>query len=285
MSMSTATRLPGLAASPVIIDLDCTPSSPTSSYASSSCDDLSALAVQSSSPSDRNCVQRRVKSSMRHNAYSVPSRGQREAFKRYNRCKKDMFTENPFIPFVSNGPLAISPALDPLLSTSGTNEPSTFENQAELCLPAPLEDKCSMTETGGQSARAGSVLTPHARVAKNSRLTIKIPSLVDRLALRLVHSCNVIEQAEEDLDDSPDGYTASESSFDGDQDHITHPSSPLSSPDRVSRRERRRQAVAPYQRTGKAKRKELWLNSEIVPSVLLSSERHGTRSLRSGRPF
>lgn len=286
MSMSTTAGVPAssFAAPPVIVDPDYTPSSPTSSYASS-CDDLGALATQSSPPSDKNCVQRRVKSSMRHKAYSVPSRGQRETFKRYNRRQKDMFVENPFIPFVSNGPPTISPALDPL-PTSGTNEPSTFARQAEFYLPALLEDKCSMKETRGQSAQAGSVSMPHARVtAKKSGLTIKIPGLVDRLALRLVHSCNVAEQAEEgDLDDSPDGYTASESSFEGDQDHIPHHSSPCSSPDRLSRRELRRRAVAPYYRTRKPKRKELWLNSEAVPAVLLSSERH-TRSLRSGRRF
>jgi hypothetical protein len=280
MSMSTAARVPtgSLPASPVIVDLDYTPSSPTPSY----CDDLS---TQSSPPSDKNCVQRRVKSFMRHKAYSVPSRGQREAFKRYNRRQKDMFVENPFIPFVSNGPPTISPEFDPLLPTSSTNEPLTFAHQAELYLPTLLEDKCSMKETQSQSAQAGSVSTLHACVAKKSGLTIKIPSLVDRLALRLVHSCNVAQAEEEDLDDSPDGYTASESSSEGDQDHIPHHSFPCSSPDRLSRRELRRRAVAPYHRTGKPKCKELWLNS--VPAVLLSSdsaERH-TRSLRSGRRF
>lgn len=286
MSMSTAARVPNLAVSPVTVDLDYTPSSPASSDASSSCDDLGALATQASPPSDKNCVQRRVKSFMRHKAYSVPSRGQREAFKKTSRREKDMFVENPFIPTTSNGQPTLSPAFDPLLSTSGTNVPSTLEHQAELCLPAMLEDKCSMKETRGQSSQAGSDSTPRARVAKKSGLTIKIPGLVDRLALRLVHSCNVVEQVEEeDLDYSPDGYTASESSFEGDQDHILRPSSPCSSPDRLSRRELRRRAVAPYHRTGKPKRKELWLNSEVVPAVLLSpftSERH-TRGLRFGR--
>src|SRR6266702_3138995 len=288
MSMSTAARVPSLAASPPIVDLDYTSSSPTSSYASSICDDLGALATQTSPPSDKNCVQRRVKSFMRHKAYSVPSRGQREAFKRNSRRKKDMFVEDPFIPFVSNGPPTLSPAFDPLLSTSGTNVPPTLAQQAELYLPALLEDKCSMKETRGQSAQAGSVSTPYARVAKKSGLTIKIPGLVDRLALRLVHSCNVAEQAEEeDLGYSPDGYTASESSFEGDQDHILRPTSPCSSPDRLSRRELHRRALAPYHRTSNSKRKELWLNSEVVPAVLLSpfSSERDTRSLRSGRRY
>ncbi|KAH9048456.1 hypothetical protein EDB84DRAFT_233457 [Lactarius hengduanensis] len=284
ISVSTATRVPSLAASP-FIDLDYTPSSPSSSYASSICDDQGA---QTSPPSDKNCVQRRVKSFMRHKAYSVPSRGQREAFKRNSRCKKDMFVEDPFNPFPSNGPPTLSPAFDPLLSTSGTSVPSILAHQVELYLPALLEDKCSIEETRSQSARAGSVSTPHVRTAKKSSLTIKIPSLVDRLALRLVHSCKVAEQAEEeDLYYSPDGYTASESSFEGEQDYILRPSSPCSSPDRLSRRELRRRAVAPYHRTGKLKRKELWLNSEVVPAVLLSpfsSERH-TRSLRSGHRY
>lgn len=288
MSLSIAALVPSLAASPVTVDLNYTTSSPTSSYASSISDDLGALAAEASPPSDKICLQRRVKSFMRHKAYSVPSRGQREAFKRYSRRRKDMFIDNPSISSVSNGPPTISPAFDPLLSTSGTNVPSTFVHQAELYLPALLEDKCSMKEIRGQSAQAGCVSTPHTRVAKKSGLTIKIPSLVDRLALRMLHSCNVAEQVEEeDLDYSPDGYTASESSFEDDQDHIMRPSSPCSSHDRISRRKLRRRAVAPYHRRGKPKRKELWLNSEVVPAVLLSpssSERH-TRGLRSGRRY
>lgn len=285
MYMSTVTRVPSLAASPVT---DYTSSSPTSSCASSICDDLDALPTQASPPSDINFVKRRVKSFTRHKAYSVPSRGQREAFKRDSHRKKDMFIENPFIPFVSNGPPTLSPAFDPL-STLGTDVPSTLAHQAEHYLPALLEDKCSMKETVEQSqfTQADSVSTPHVRVAKKSGLTIKIPGLVDRLALRLVHSCNVAEQAEEDLDYSPDGYTASESSFEGEQDYILHPSSPCSSPDRLSRRQLRRRAVAPYHRGGKSKRKELWLNSEVVPEVLLSplSLERQTRSLRSGRRY
>ncbi len=241
-------------ASPIIVDLKYTPSSPTLSDVSSLSltlyDDLGVLAAPVSPPSAKNCVQRRVKSSMRHKAYSVPSRGQREAFKKHSRSKKDMFVEKPFTPFDASGQPTLSPTFDSLLT------------------------------------QAVSVSTPRPRVAKKSGLTIKIPSLVDRLALRLVHSCNVEEQAEEeDLNDSPDGYTASESSLDGDQVHIQRPSSPSSSPDRLSRRELRRRAVAPYYRTGKSKRKELWLNSEVVPTILLPScspERH-TRNLRSGR--
>jgi hypothetical protein len=288
MYMSTAARVPSLAASPLTVNFDYTSSSPTSSCASSSCDDLDALPAQASRPSDKNFVKRRVKSFMRHKAYSVPSRGQREAFKRDSRGKKDMFIENPFIPFVSNGPPTLSPAFDPL-STLGTDVPSTLAHQAELYLPALLEDKCSMKETleQPQSAQADSVSTPHVRVTKKSGLTIKIPGLVDRLALRLVHSCNVAEQAEEDLDYSPDGYTASESSFEGEQDYILRPSSPCSSPDRLSRRQLRRRAVAPYHRAGNPKRKELWLNSQVVPEVLLSplSLERQTRSLRSGRRY
>ena len=159
-------------------------------------------------------------------------------------------------------------------------------HQAELYLPVLMEDKCSMKETLEQSqfAQAGSVSTPHKRIAKKSGLTIKIPGLVDRLALRLVHSCNVAEQAEEGRDYSSDGYTASESSFEGDQDHILHPSPPCSSSDRSSRRQLRRRAVAPYHRAGNPKRKELWLASEVAPAVVLSMDRH-TRSLRSGRRY
>jgi len=289
MSMSTATRGPNLAF-PVTVNLDHTSSSPTSSYTSSTCDDLGALTVQALPPFDRNCVQRRVKSSMRHQAYSVPPRGQHEELKRNSKRNsgrmKDMFVENPS---TFNEPPTLSPAFDPL-STSGTDVPSTLTHQAENYLPTLLEDKCSMKETleQSQSAQAGSVSTPHVRVAKKSGLTIKIPSLVDRLALRLVHSCNVAEQAEEDLDYSPDGYTASESSFEGEQDYTLRPSSPCSSPDRLSRRQHRRRTVAPYPRAGKPKRKELWLNSEVVPAILLSppfSLDRRTRGLRSGRRY
>ncbi|KAI9441225.1 hypothetical protein H4582DRAFT_2055200 [Lactarius indigo] len=244
ISVSTTTRVPSLATSPFIVDLDYTPSSP-SSYASSVCNGQDSLAAQASPPSDKNCVQRRVKSFMRHKAYSVPSRGQREAFKRNSHRKKDMFVEDPFVPFAFNGPPTLSPALfDPHLSTSDTSIPSTLTHQVELYLPALLEDKCSMKETPDQAE-------------------------------------------EEGIDYSPDGYTTSESSFEGEQDRILRPSSPCSSPSRSSRRELRRRAVAPYHRTGKSKRKELWLNSEVVPAALrspFSSEGH-TRSLRSGRRY
>ncbi|KAH9177787.1 hypothetical protein EDB89DRAFT_2064740 [Lactarius sanguifluus] len=266
ISVSTTTRVPSLAASPFIRP-DYTPSSPSSSYASSICDDQALWPPRPLHPLIKIAC----------NAASSPYASQ---------C--DMFVEDPFNPFASNGPPTLSPAFDPLLSTSGTSVPSILAHQVELYLPALLEDKCSMEETRSQSAQAYSVSTPHVRTAKKSGLTIKIPSLVDRLALRLVHSCNVAEQAEEeDLYYSPDGYSASESSFDGEQDYILRPSSPCSSPDRLSRRETRRRAVAPYYRMSKSKRKELWLNSELVPAVLLSpfsSERH-TRSLRSGHRY
>jgi hypothetical protein len=259
-----------------ISTLDHTSSSPTSSYASPPCDYQGALTAQALPPSDRNCVQRSAKSCNRYKAYSVLSRGRR---------RKEIFVENSF---QSNGPPTLSPAFDPF-PISGTDVPSTLAHQAEIYLPPLLEDKCSMKENLEQSQcdQAGSDLTPHVRVAKKSGLTIKIPSVVDRLALRLVHSCNVAEQAEEDLDYSPDGYTASESSFEGEQDFILRPSSPCSSPDRLSRRQLRRGAVAPYHRAGNPKRKELWVNSEVVPAILLSPcslDKH-TRSLRSGRRY
>lgn len=282
MYMSTVTRVPSLAALPVTLNMT---SSPTSSCTSSVCDDLDA---QASPPSGNNFVKRRVKSFARHKAYSVPSRGQREAFKRDSRRKKDMFVENPFIPFISNEPPTLSTVFDP--RALGTALPSTPAQQAELYLPALLEDKCTMKETLEQSQFAQPfVLTPRMRATKKSGLTIKIPGLVDRLALRLVHSCNVAEQAEDDLDYSPDGYTASESSSEGEQDYTPPPSSPCSSPDRLSRRQLRRRAVAPYHRAGKSKRKELWLNSEVLPEVLrspFSLERQTrTRSLRSGHRY
>ena len=287
MYMSTVTRVPSLAPSPpVTLNFDYTTSSPTSSCTSSICDDLDS---QASPPSGNNFVKRRVRSFTRHKAYSVPSRRQREAFKRDGRHKKDMFVENPYIPFISNEPPTLSAAFDPP-PTLGTGVPSTPAQQAELYLPALLEDKCTMKETLEQSqfAQPGPVLTPRVRATKKSGLKIKIPGLVDRLALRLVHSCNVAEQTEDDLDSSPDGYTASESSSEGEQDYNTPPSSsPYSSSDRSSRRQLRRRAVAPYHRAGKPKRKELWINSEVLPEVLLSPLSLGrqTRSLRSGHRY
>ena len=277
MSMLTAICVPSIA--PATVDLDHTSSSPTPSYVSSTRGNLGALTAQALPSPDRNGVQRRVKSysSIRYEAYSDPSRGRRN--------KKNMFVENSSL---SNGPPTLSPAFDPF-PIPGTDVPSTLARQAEIYLPALMEDKCSMKENleQSQSTQTGSYSTPHVHVAKKSGFTIKIPSIVDRIALQLVHSCNVAEQAEEDLDYSPDGYTASESSFEGEQDYILRPSSPCSSPDHLSRRQLRRRAAAPYHRAGNPKRKELWVNSEAVPATLLSPcslDKH-TRSLRSGRRY
>jgi hypothetical protein len=144
-----------------------------------------------------------------------------------------------------------------------------------------------------------STLVPHdaARATQKTGLTIKIPGLVDRLALRLLGSCSVTKRAEEDEEDaggsSLDGYSASESSSEGDIDDDDDPASRSPSPshDRSSRRKSRRSAAAPYRRAGgKPKRKELWADAETrvggeVPAFLLKPptiERPRTQVLRSG---
>ncbi|KAH9963788.1 hypothetical protein BC827DRAFT_1154283 [Russula dissimulans] len=97
----------------------------------------------------------------------------------------------------------------------------------------------------------------------NGLLKTKVPDLVDRLALRLLGSCNVTEQAsDEDVDALayPASYTSSESSFpDGDIDDDDHVGAP--SPDRSPRRKLRRCAPSPYSRTG-GKRKESWADAD-----------------------
>jgi hypothetical protein len=108
---------------------------------------------------------------------------------------------------------------------------------------------------------------------QNSGLTIKIPGLVDRLALLLLSSCNVNEQTEEGEDVDGlllDGSITSESSYSSGDDDYTYPSytsSPVpmaAGPDRTSRRKHRRIA-APYHRAeGKLKRKELWADMDIM---------------------
>jgi hypothetical protein len=132
-----------------------------------------------------------------------------------------------------------------------------------------------------------------------SGLTIKIPGLVDRLALRLLGSCSVTEQTEEDddLDDSSlEGYALSESSSEGDTEDDYNPAfySSSSSPDRTSRRKLRRGAAAPYRRAGGTlKRKELWADADTpagseVPDFLLGPRSTGhprARALRSGRLY
>jgi len=142
------------------------------------------------------------------------------------------------------------------------------------------------------------MLTPRdaPRATQKTGLTIKIPGLVDRLALRLLGSCSVTEQTEdeEDVDGSSlNGYSTSESSSEGDIDDDDDPASHSSdrSSRRKSRRKSRRSAAAPYHRAGgKPKRKELWADADtraggVVPVFLLrppTIDRPRTRVLRSG---
>jgi hypothetical protein len=75
-------------------------------------------------------------------------------------------------------------------------EPSTILSTADLALPSVH---------AGVAATLAEIhlsTTPHDayRATRKSDPTIKIPSPVDRLALRLLSSCNVSEQTEEDKD-------------------------------------------------------------------------------------
>ncbi|KAI0301589.1 hypothetical protein B0F90DRAFT_1817056 [Multifurca ochricompacta] len=122
------------------------------------------------------CVRRRVKSTARHCVYSVPSREQRVVFKRHCR-RKEMFLEDYCNPVASSESSTLSSAPGPVHATSDTGATAIQKNWFGLC-PTP---------------------TPPIYATKKSHLTIKIPGLVDRLALRLLSSCNVMEPAEEDL--------------------------------------------------------------------------------------
>ncbi|KAH9996690.1 hypothetical protein BJV74DRAFT_281744 [Russula compacta] len=255
-------------------DLNSLPTPPSSPYAPPYSHELPMSGGQATQFSERQCVVRRVRPSARHSAYSLPSREQRQAFKMHSRHRKDMFVQGhplPIGPPVE--PTTVLPTADLVLANGRVEVPSKPVNPVETNLSAQFAAQCTVVES--QRTPTDTVFTPMAtspnprRPTKKSGLTIKIPGLVDRLALRLLGSCNVTGQAEEDESvESPslDGDTASETSSDGDiddDDHRTFCSSPslaAPKPNRSSRRELRRRATAPYHRTGgKPKRKELWV--------------------------
>ena len=124
--------------------------------------------------SKRHCAMRPARSTARYSAYKIPSREQRQAFNRNGR-RKEMFVDDPSDSFV----LAA--------------EPNTVPSMTYLALPSVLSD---VAATLGETHLS---TTPHDsyRATQNSDLSIKIPGVVDRLALRL-GSCSVSEQTEED---------------------------------------------------------------------------------------
>jgi hypothetical protein len=271
------------------VGLNPSPSSPTSTYASSLYDEQPTLDDHAIRSSNSRGVVRGARCSTRHNAYSVPSREQRQAFKQQFRLKKHIFVDNSYDHSVTSVPTIVSSAFNRAQASSDIEATSMSKNPIEPYLSTLFSAQCNVTANQYAGMETTSNLMIPSRTSKESGLTIKIPSLVDRLALRLLDSCNVTEQTEEDEDtDSLDGYSASESSSDGDGDCVNINFS-MPSPNRFSRRKIRRSAIAPYHRTGKSKRKEWWLSvdektgSEVPAFLLLPSGR--TRELRSGRRY
>jgi hypothetical protein len=273
------------------VDLNHSLSPPTSPYASPLCDELPMLGHHAIGSSDIRGVVRRARSSARHNAYSVPSREQRQAFKQRFRLKKHMFADDPCDHFVTSAPTTVSSAFDRDQASTDAEVASMPKSQVEPYLSTLFSAQCNVMASQSAEMETTSDLMTPARTSQKSGLTIKIPGLVDRLALRLIGSCNVTEQIEEDEDaDSLDGYSASESSSDSDGYSADFNLS-MQSPDRFSRRKLRRHAISPYHRTGKPRRKEWWLGdsedektgSEVPDFLLLSSAtKIRTRKLRSG---
>jgi hypothetical protein len=258
----------------------------------------------SSTPSSKryNAMRRARSTAARYSAYKLPSREQRHAFFRNSR-RKEMFVNGPGDAFIPPAePSTIHPTADLALPSVHidtaaphvkerehfTHTPYDVQSKSDLTIEIPcavdrlglqLLDSCIVSEQAEEDEGVVDYAT------QNSGLTIKIPGLVDRLALRLLGSCNVNEQTEEreDVDNlSLFGSIASESSSsdDGiDDDHASpsYSSSPVptaAGPDRTPRRKPRRIA-APYHRAEeKPKRKELWVDTDImagskVPALLL----------------
>ena len=297
-----STHIPSAVATP---NTDCLPNPPTFSYALPHVHELPMPSDLATKVSKRHGVLRHARTPARHNAYSLPSLGQRQAFKRRSRHKKEMFIEGshfPSVPLVE--PTAVSPAADLILASMHIGVSSTPMNPIEIHLSSQFSAHCNVTEN--PNIPTDSVLattpTPHDALStlQTSGLTIKIPGLVDRLALRLLGSCSVTEQIEEEEDDvddsSLDGYSPSESSSENDVEDDHNPAfhSSSSNPDRTSRRRLRRGAAAPYHRAGgKLQRKELWADADApagseIPDFLLggppTAGRPRSRALRSGRP-
>ncbi|KAH9956203.1 hypothetical protein BC827DRAFT_814261 [Russula dissimulans] len=244
---------------------------------------------------------RRERSLACYSAYSLPSREERREFKRQFRRKKEMFVDEPHLPFVH---ALVRPA-EILLTNQFASQCHVVENEPTLVdsvltsASMPFDERRSADSEN--TVLGGTTLGYFDLQRTASRLKIKIPGLVDRLALRLRRSCQT-GQAEEDEDvdalASLDSYCASEtSSSDGDiddDDDYDCPSRCSSAveaprPDRSSRRKLRRCVASPYSRIGgKPKRKELWVDVDISagsePAFPLASPTSDRpRVLRSGR--
>lgn len=288
MSVSALDCVPSVSTAPNV-GLNHSLSPPTSPYTSSLCDEQSMLDSHATRSSDRRGVLRSARSSPRHNAYSVPSREQRGTFKKHCRLKKHIFADDSLDPFISSAPNTVSSAFeyDQATGSSETTADSMSKKLVEPNLSTLFAAQCNiMVGRYPEIDTASNSMTP-ARTSNKSGLTIKIPSLVDRLALRLLGSCNVTEQTEEDEDaDSLDGYSLSESSSSGDDD-CTDFNFSVQSLDRFSRRKLRRHAIAPYHRAGKPRRKEWWLSTDEVPTFLVtpSAAESRSRKLRSGHCY
>lgn len=275
---------------------DCLSAPPASLlYELSVLDDRSTLFFEGYS-----AIRRARSTAARYSAYKLPSRDQRHAFIRNSR-RKEMFVDDAFIPPAE--PSTVHPTADhalpsvyadmavPHVEEHGylTHIPHDAQSKRDLTIKVPsavdrlclqLVDACTMSEQSEEDVAVFDYAT------QNSFLTTKIPGLVDCLALQLLGSCNINEQTEEDVDNfSLDGSITSESSSsdDGgiDDDHTSPSYSPspvptAAGPDRTSRRKHRRIA-APYHRAEvKPKRKELWVDTDImagseVPAFLLGS--------------
>lgn len=253
-------------------------------------------------------IRRARSTAVRYSAYKVPSREQRYAFIR-NSCRKEMFIDglhDAFIPPAEPGiihPMAgfALPSMRVDIAAPHVEEhehhtdiPHEAQSKSDLTIIIPSAvdrlglqflDSCIVSELTGEDKENEGVVD---YATQDSSLTIKIPALVDRLALRLLGSCNVNDQTAkggDEGDSSLNESTASESSSSSDDsidDYHTSPSYTLKpvltavGPDRTSRRKHRRIAT-PYRRAeGKPKRKELWVDTDImlgseVPAFLLES--------------
>jgi hypothetical protein len=254
-----------------------------------------------------NAIRRGRSTAARYSAYKLPSREQRHAWNR-NSCRKELFVSGPDDSSIPPAqPSTVHPTADlalpsvhvdmaaPHVEEHGhhTHLPYDAQSKSDMIIKIPsavdrlglqLLESCTVSEQTEEDEDAVDYAT------QNSGLTIKIPGLVDRLALRLLDSCNVDEQIDseegEDEDNSllEESITSESSSSDGDGianphaflSYSTSPVPTVVGPDRTSRRKHRRIA-APYNRAeGKPKRKELWVNTDImagseVPTFLLGS--------------
>ncbi|KAN0116130.1 hypothetical protein V8E52_006187 [Russula decolorans] len=128
--------------------------------------------------SKRNSAIRRARSTAaRYSAYKLPSRKQRHAFIRNSRRKEMFITglDDAFMPPAK--PSTIHPTADLALSRVHVNMAAPHVEEYEHLAHIPYDAQ------------------------SESDLTIRIPGAVDRLGVRLLESCIVSEQTEEEKDD------------------------------------------------------------------------------------